>query len=164
MNSKRSSWRGCPIRESSDRCLLPAPRSVSPVSAPFIVSECLGLHRKPLFLWPKNAKLHPLDFFQHFFWIQKKSKRKKTKINSTEKIFFLAFSLRKAKRTHIVSFLWTKQNSKKGFWSLSFIIEWKGGNKGIRTLGPCLAKAVLYQLSYIPFFAEHRRFFSFFFK
>jgi len=26
----------------------------------------------------------------------------------------------------------------------------KGGNKGIRTLGPCLAKAVLYQLSYIP--------------
>src|SRR6476660_8744871 len=25
-----------------------------------------------------------------------------------------------------------------------------GGNKGIRTLGPCLAKAVLYQLSYIP--------------
>lgn len=54
MNSKRSSKRGCPIRESSDLCLLPTPRSVSPVSAPFIVSECLGLHRKPSFLWPKN--------------------------------------------------------------------------------------------------------------
>ncbi len=31
--------------------------------------------------------------------------------------------------------------------------EEKGGNKGIRTLGPCLAKAVLYQLSYIPSFS-----------
>ena len=30
----------------------------------------------------------------------------------------------------------------------------KGGNKGIRTLGPCLAKAVLYQLSYIPIWNE----------
>lgn len=29
----------------------------------------------------------------------------------------------------------------------------EGGNRGIRTLGPCLAKAVLYQLSYIPNFA-----------
>ena len=41
------SSRGCPIRESSDQSLLPAPRSVSPVSAPFIVSGCLGLRRKP---------------------------------------------------------------------------------------------------------------------
>ena len=56
MNSKRSSLRGCPIRESSDLCLFPAPRSVSPASAPFIVSECLGLHRKPSFLWPKKTK------------------------------------------------------------------------------------------------------------
>ena len=45
---------GCPIRESSDLCLFPTPRSVSPASAPFIVSECLGLHRKPFFLWPKK--------------------------------------------------------------------------------------------------------------
>jgi hypothetical protein len=30
----------------------------------------------------------------------------------------------------------------------------KGGNKGIRTLGLCLAKAPLYQLSYIPFFCK----------
>ena len=41
------SSRGCPIRVSSDQSLLPAPRSVSPVSAPFIVSGCLGLRRKP---------------------------------------------------------------------------------------------------------------------
>ena len=47
---KKEFYRGCPIRESSDLCLFPAPRSVSPVSAPFIVSECLGLHRKPSFL------------------------------------------------------------------------------------------------------------------
>ena len=51
---KKEFYRGCPIRESSDLCLFPAPRSVSPVSAPFIVSECLGLHRKPSFLWPKK--------------------------------------------------------------------------------------------------------------
>jgi hypothetical protein len=44
------------------------------------------------------------------------------------------------------------------FYTLAFIAklmnrtEQKGGNKGIRTLGPCLAKAVLYQLSYIPIF------------
>jgi hypothetical protein len=30
----------------------------------------------------------------------------------------------------------------------------KDGNKGIRTLGPCLAKAMLYQLSYIPVFVS----------
>ena len=30
----------------------------------------------------------------------------------------------------------------------------KGGNSGIRTHGPCLAKAVLYQLSYIPFLSH----------
>jgi len=47
---KKEFFRGCPIRESSDLCLLPTPRSVSPVSAPFIVSECLGLRRKPSFL------------------------------------------------------------------------------------------------------------------
>ena len=46
MNSE-GSFIGCPIRESSDQSLLPAPRSVSPVSAPFIVSECLGLPRMP---------------------------------------------------------------------------------------------------------------------
>lgn len=38
---------GCPIRESSDLSLLPTPWSVSPVSAPFIVYRCLGIHRKP---------------------------------------------------------------------------------------------------------------------
>jgi len=53
--------RGCPIRESSDLCLLPAPRSVSPVSAPFIVSECLGLHRKPSFLWPKKMQFKSIQ-------------------------------------------------------------------------------------------------------
>ena len=31
----------------------------------------------------------------------------------------------------------------------------KAGNMGIRTPGPCRAKAVLYQLSYIPFFLLH---------
>jgi hypothetical protein len=41
------SSRGCPIGGSSDQCLFPAPRSVSPVFAPFIVSGCLGLRRKP---------------------------------------------------------------------------------------------------------------------
>jgi hypothetical protein len=36
-----------------------------------------------------------------------------------------------------------------------FSKEKKGGNKGIRTLGPRLAKAMLYQLSYIPRKKEH---------
>lgn len=40
----------------------------------------------------------------------------------------------------------------------------EGGNRGIRTLGPCLAKAVLYQLSYIPIFAIFCPFFAFFEK
>ena len=31
-------WLGCPIRKSPDRCLLTAPRSVSPLVASFIIS------------------------------------------------------------------------------------------------------------------------------
>ena len=49
MNSKGST-RGYPIRESPNHCLFPAPRSVSSVSTPFIVFECLGIHRKPFYL------------------------------------------------------------------------------------------------------------------
>ena len=51
MNSKGST-RGYPIWESSNLCLFPAPRSVSSVPTPFIVLECLGIHRKPFYLWP----------------------------------------------------------------------------------------------------------------
>ena len=39
---------GCPIRKSSDQCLLPTPRSVSPVTASFFASVCLGIHHEPL--------------------------------------------------------------------------------------------------------------------
>ncbi len=47
MNSIKS-IKGCPIRESPDQSLFPAPRSVSSVTTPFIVSRCLGIHHKPL--------------------------------------------------------------------------------------------------------------------
>lgn len=40
---------GCPIRESSGQSIIPARRSVSSVSTPFIVFGCLGIHHKPLF-------------------------------------------------------------------------------------------------------------------
>ena len=48
-----------------------------------------------------------------------------------------------------------EKNIKKSMDHFFFIQKRKkeGGNRGIRTLGPCLAKAVLYQLSYIPIFA-----------
>jgi hypothetical protein len=55
------SYLGCPIRGSSDQSLLPAPRSVSPVSAPFIVSGCT---RNPPFA------LIPLIFRFFIFYIK----------------------------------------------------------------------------------------------
>lgn len=144
MNSKRSSIGGCPIRESSDLCLFPAPRSVSPASAPFIVSECLGLHRKPLFLWPKKPK--KMNFFIFFL----------------SRIFLLRIHVVERVQKKAVPgpcmhacFTARQKNIKKSMDHFFFTRKRKkeGGNRGIRTLGPCLAKAVLYQLSYIPIFA-----------
>ncbi|CAN4125485.1 unnamed protein product [Withania somnifera] len=42
-----SSSKGCPIRESPDLCLFSTPRSISSITTPFLVSGCLGIHRKP---------------------------------------------------------------------------------------------------------------------
>ena len=39
---------GCPIRTPADLCLLTAPRSVSPLVASFIGSQCQGIRRAPL--------------------------------------------------------------------------------------------------------------------
>jgi hypothetical protein len=39
---------GCPIRESPDRRLLAAPRSLSQLTTPFIASWRQGIHRVPL--------------------------------------------------------------------------------------------------------------------
>ena len=38
---------GCPIRKSTDQCLLPTPRSISSVTTSFFASVCLGIHHKP---------------------------------------------------------------------------------------------------------------------
>ena len=79
MNSLSSSW-GCPIRGSSDQCLLPAPRSVSPVSAPFFASGCLGLHREPSFIWPFFVFINFFKFIKGNYWksfINFKSKNRK---------------------------------------------------------------------------------------
>ena len=54
MNSKRSIV-GCPIRESSGQSVIPARRSVSSVSTPFIVFGCLGIRHKPLFFRERNS-------------------------------------------------------------------------------------------------------------
>ena len=40
-------WPGSPIRAPSDQSLLPAPRRVSPVTAPFIGSLPQGIHHAP---------------------------------------------------------------------------------------------------------------------
>lgn len=44
-----SSLKGWPIRESLDLCLFSTLRNISSLTTPFLVSECLGIHRK-LFL------------------------------------------------------------------------------------------------------------------
>ena len=41
---------GCPIRRSSDRCVVPAPRCFSQLPTSFIGTPCLGIHRMPSFL------------------------------------------------------------------------------------------------------------------
>ena len=61
---------GWPIQESSDHSTCPASRSVSPVYAPFIVSECLGIHHK-LFL--------SLSMSFYLFSINSNSFKNKTK-------------------------------------------------------------------------------------
>ena len=38
---------GCPIRRSSDQCLVAAPRCVSPLPTSFIGTQCQGIHRMP---------------------------------------------------------------------------------------------------------------------
>ena len=38
---------GCPIRKSSDQCLLAAPRSLSQRATSFIASQCQGIHQMP---------------------------------------------------------------------------------------------------------------------
>ncbi|EYU35930.1 hypothetical protein MIMGU_mgv1a017046mg [Erythranthe guttata] len=45
-----SSSKGCHIRESPDLCLFSTPRSISSIAMPFLVSGCLGIHRKPFFV------------------------------------------------------------------------------------------------------------------
>ena len=42
---------GFPIRESSDHCLLAAPRGLSQLATPFIPSDCRGIHHRPLVAW-----------------------------------------------------------------------------------------------------------------
>lgn len=119
MNSKRSS-RGCPIRESSDLCLFPTPRSVSPASAPFIVFECLGLHHKPSVLWPqkKIGSSSLLSSFPHqvsFGWIQTKEdlwrdSKRRVEIKGFEP---LAPALQRQCSTNWAIFPW--------FWLLAFL-------------------------------------------
>ena len=38
---------GCPIRKSTDQCLLAAPRGLSQRAASFIASQCQGIHQMP---------------------------------------------------------------------------------------------------------------------
>src|SRR4051794_358651 len=38
---------GCPIRESTDQCLLAAPHGLSQRAASFIASQCQGIHQMP---------------------------------------------------------------------------------------------------------------------
>ena len=47
----------CLIRKPPDQSFLPAPRSVSPVIASFIASECQGIPQKPFLSWIERQKL-----------------------------------------------------------------------------------------------------------
>src|SRR3954470_24024378 len=38
---------GCPIRKSTDQCLLAAPHGLSQRAASFIASQCQGIHQMP---------------------------------------------------------------------------------------------------------------------
>ncbi len=87
MNSLGSSW-NLFIRGSSDQSLLPAPRSVSPVPAPFIVSGCLGLRRKPSFIWP-SLRSYIKTKFLYFKLIQLKVQF----ISKLKKIFHINLAL-----------------------------------------------------------------------
>ena len=50
--------KGCPIRKSSDLCLLAATRSLSQLATSFIVSGCQGIHRIPFsFFFSKLLRL-----------------------------------------------------------------------------------------------------------
>ena len=53
--------RGCPIRVPPDLSLLAAPRSVSPLAAPFVGCRCQGIHRAPSLAWSPavSAGNHP---------------------------------------------------------------------------------------------------------
>lgn len=46
-SDQASPWPGCPIRESPDLWMFAPPRSVSPLTAPFIGSLPLGIHHTP---------------------------------------------------------------------------------------------------------------------
>jgi hypothetical protein len=86
------SLKGCPIRESPDHSLFPAPRSISLVSTPFFVFGCLGIHHKPFFIWPfifllGLESLEKLLVNQVWFWF-----------GSRNRIFFL--SLKKWEKKH----------------------------------------------------------------
>src|SRR5918912_3996086 len=45
---------GSPIRTSSDRCLLAAPRGLSQLATSFIASRRQGIHRSLLVAWPRT--------------------------------------------------------------------------------------------------------------
>src|SRR2546427_9638450 len=64
MNSVTDDWAlpqpGSPIRASSDRCLLAAPRGLSQLATPFIASRRQGIHRSPLVAWPQTDGEHRL--------------------------------------------------------------------------------------------------------
>src|ERR1041384_231194 len=51
---------GSPIRASSDRCLLAAPRGLSQLATPFIASRRQGIHRSPLVACPQTDGEHRL--------------------------------------------------------------------------------------------------------
>src|SRR2546430_15546757 len=47
---------GSPIRTSSDRCLLAAPRGLSQLATSFIASRRQGIHRSLLVAWPRTLE------------------------------------------------------------------------------------------------------------
>ena len=77
MNSKRSLL-GCPIRESSGQSVIPALRSVSSVSTPFIVFGCLGIHHKPFFFRELKSIVRSRFYPQHKSSIHCGGKRTRT--------------------------------------------------------------------------------------
>ena len=149
---------GCPIRESPNHSLFPAPRSVSSVSTPFIVFGCLGIHRKPFFIWPlkrfngmkKQCSIRPKHLLPHEVF------GCTLFVEHCSKIFRVLWSY----ELHFAFFLIKKHQSKALAitWSVrriyvhGYLKYLDGGDKRTRTADICRARTALYQLSYTPFF------------